>query len=150
MTMSDVETNMDVPSQIAQGKDYVLTQIGVSFNAGIANTDAVQLLEAGALRFSKQGGQFTLKHGPIVMWPGGQGMGNNASVTLNASNGNPDIRAVRRLAVPRVLRSKDNFTYIYNVPRALDNKDFSTPWSLSTNCLVRIWLWGGQQDSIPV
>lgn len=150
MVMSEVETNMDVASQIPQGKDYVLTSIGVSFNAGIIQADAVQLLDAGALRFSKQGGQFTLKHGPINMWPGGQGLASALATASAAMNGIPDIRATRKLAVPRVLRSKDTFNYSYLVPRSTTNLDFSTAYNLSVPCCVRIWLWGGQQDAIPV
>ncbi len=149
-TMSEAETNMDVPSQIPQGKDYVLTQIGISFNANIANTDATLLLDNAFLRFSKQGGQFTLKHGPLGFWPGGQGLGTNASVTLGAGNGIPDVRAVRKLAVPRVLRAKDTFNYSISFPRTTTNLDMSTAISLTGNCLVRVWLWGGQQDQIPV
>lgn len=150
MVMTDVETNMDVASQIAQGKDYVLTSIGVSFNAGIIQADAIQLLDAGALRFSKQGGQYTLKHGPINMWPGGQGLSSSLAAASTAANGVNDIRATRKLAVPRVLRAKDTFNYTYSVPRSTTNLDFSTPYSLSVPCCVRIWLWGGQQDAIPV
>jgi hypothetical protein len=148
-TMSEAETNMDVPAQIPQGKDYVLTQIGISFNAGIANGDAVQFLDNAFLRFSKQGGQFTLKHGPLGFWPGGMGV-QNASVTINAANGVPDIRNCRKLAVPRVLRAKDQFNYSVSFPRSTTNLDMSTAITLAANCLVRVWLWGGQQDAIPV
>lgn len=149
--MTDAETNMDVPSQIAQGKDYVLTQIGLSFNAGIATADAVQLLDNSALRFSKQGGQFTLKHGPMVLWPGGTGFSAaTTTANLSGSNGIPDIRAVRRLAVPRVLRSKDTFNYNLAITRTTQNLDMSTAISFSARILVRLWLWGGQQDAIPV
>ena len=106
LIMSELETNMDVASQIAQGKNFVMTQVGVSFNANILTADAATLMESGALRFTKQGSQFTLKHGPIRFWPGGMGLAGYASsgiaaTTINgAHNGDADIRAVRRLSVP--------------------------------------------------
>lgn len=144
--MSDVETNMDTASQIPQGKDYVLTQIGVSFNSDITTADLATLLEVGALRFEKQGGQFTLKHGPTKMWPGGMGIANTA-----AHNGIADIRAVRRLAVPRILRQKETFAYKYTVPRASRNTlGAATNATVSAGTIMTVWLWGGQQDAIPV
>lgn len=151
MVMSDVETNMDTASQIPKGKNFVLIQIGISFNAGILNTDAVFLMEGGALRFEKQGGQFGLKHGPGVLWPGGTGVGGWAGATNvgNSFNGNADLRAARRLNVPRILTEKDTFAYKYVLPRAVSNLDFSTVITLTGNCTMRIWLWGGQEDAIP-
>lgn len=144
--MSDVETNMDTPSQIAQGKDFVLTQLGVTFNTDITTPDLATLLEMGALRFSKQGGQFTIKHGPTKMWPGGMGIANTA-----AHNGIADIRAVRRLAVPRILKQKDTFAYTYVVPRASRNTlGAAANATLSAGTIMTVWLWGGQQDAIPV
>ncbi len=144
--MSEVETNMDTPSQIAQGKDFVLTQLGVSFNTDITTPDLAALLESGALRFSKQGGQYTLRHGPTKFWPGGMGIANTA-----AHNGIADIRAVRRLAVPRILKAKDTFAYTYIVPRASRNTLGSAAnTTLSAGTIMTVWLWGGQQDSIPV
>lgn len=157
--MSDVETNMDTASQIPQGKDYVLTQIGVSFNVDITTADATVLCESGAIRFEKQGGQYTLKHGRPNMWPGGMGLGGavttavgGAPLTVNArSNGDPDIRAVRKLAVPRVLRQKETFAYKYIVPRANRNTlGAAAANNLAAGCIMTIWLWGGQQDAIPV
>jgi hypothetical protein len=143
--MSDVETNMDTPSQIAQGKDFVLTQLGVTFNMDITTPDLATLLEMGALRFSKQGGQFTIKHGPPKFWPGGMGL------TTGAHNGIADIRAVRRLAVPRILKQKDTFAYTYVVPRASRNVlGAAANATLSTGTIMTVWLWGGQQDAIPV
>jgi hypothetical protein len=144
--MSDVETNMDTPSQIAQGKDYVMTQVGVTFNTDITTPDLATLLEMGALRFEKQGGQFTIKHGPTKMWPGGMGIDGTG-----AHNGIADIRAVRRLAVPRILKAKDTFAYKYVVPRASRNVlGVATAATLSTGTIMTVWLWGGQQDAIPV
>jgi len=144
--MSDIETNMDVASQIPQGKDYVLTQIGVSFNTDITSVDLATLLEMGALRFEKQGGQFSLKHGPVKMWPGGFGIDSTAS-----HNGIADVRAVRRLAVPRILRQKETFAYKYVVPRTSRNiLGAAAAVTLSAGTLMTVWLWGGQQDSIPV
>lgn len=145
-TMSDVETNMDTPSQIPQGKDFVLTQIGLSFNSDVSSQDAATLMEIGALRFEKQGGQFTLRHGPGKFWPGGMGQ------STGAANGFPDIRACRRLAVPRVLRSKETFAYKYVIPRVNRNtlNASATAATLSGLTIMTVWLWGGQQDAIPV
>ncbi len=147
LVMTDVETNMDTPSQIPQGKDFVLTNIGLSLNAGVTAADAALILEMGALRFEKQGGQFTLKHGPGILWPGGTGLGVS---TGNAANGVADIRATRKLAVPRVLRQRETFIYKYVVPRAVSSLDASTVITPTNSVLLRIWLWGGQQDAIPV
>ncbi|MGK2953680.1 MAG: hypothetical protein ACSLEZ_15025 [Thiobacillus sp.] len=149
MVMSYVETNMVQPSQVPQGRDFVLWNLGISFNTQIANADAALIMEMGHLKFIKQGGQFTLHHGPGRMWPGGTGI-TNSSVTINAANGSPDIRATRKLAVPRVIRAVENFNYSYDVPRTVSNLDNSTAISLTGNCLMTVWLWGGQQDSIPV
>lgn len=144
--MTEVETNMDTPSQIAQGKDYVMTQIGVTFNTDITTPDLATLLEMGALRFEKQGGQYTLRHGPTKFWPGGMGIANTA-----AHNGIADIRAVRRLAVPRILKQKDTFAYKYIVTRATRNTlGAVSAATLSAGTIMTVWLWGGQQDNIPV
>jgi hypothetical protein len=158
--MSDVETNMDTASQIPQGKDFVLTQLGISFNVDIVTANAAVMVESGAIRFEKQGGQYTLKHGRPNMWPGGMGLGGAVAtavggtpLTIDArANGSPDIRAVRKLAVPRVIRQKETFAYKYVVPRGTRNNqgavvanNIATPGLIMT-----VWLWGGQQDAIPV
>jgi hypothetical protein len=153
-TMSDVETNMDTPGQVPQGKNFVMTQVGVSFNADIAAADAANLLESGAIRFEKQGGQFTIRHGSPKYWPGGSGL---ALITANVTgNGSPDVRAVRKLAVPRVLGQRDNFAYKFIIPRAYRNtlgvtavSNTSTATLLTAPVIMTIWLWGGQEDTIP-
>jgi len=159
LTMSDVETNMDTASQIPQGKDYVLTQLGISFNVDIATANLAVMLESGAIRFEKQGGQYNLKHGRPTFWPSGMGMGGNvatavggAPLTIDArSNGVPDIRAVRKLSVPRVIRQKETFAYKYIVPRTSRNTlGAAANNQLSAGIIMTIWLWGGQQDAIPV
>lgn len=152
-TLTDLENNMDVGGQIAQGKSFVFRQIGVSFNADIVTGDLVQMMDAGALRFSKQGDQYNLRHGPLRLWPGGTGAAGYAAtgnaVTIESShNGSADIRAVRNLRVPRVIRQKESFSYVYNVPRTTR---FSTAgvFTLTNNVLMTVWLWGGQMDRIP-
>jgi hypothetical protein len=153
MVMSEVETNMDVPSQVPQGKDFVMTQVGLSFNSNALASDIALLLEAGALRFSMQGGQYTIRHGVGRLWPGGSGINGfagAAATAVAASNGSADIRAVRRLQVPRVLPAKATFAYIYYVPRAVSNLDNSTAITLTNPTLMTVWLWGAQRDSIPV
>lgn len=148
MVMSNVETNMLIPSQVPQGRDFVLTNIGISFNANIAAADCALLMEIGALEYSKQGGQFTLQHGPAVLWPGGTGLGSITAATFG-HNGNADIRATRKLAVPRVIKATETFNYSYNIPRAVSNLDNSSALTLTASCLMRVWLWGAQQDRIP-
>lgn len=158
--MSDVETNMDTASQIPQGKDFVLTQLGISFNVDITTGNAAVMLESGAIRFEKQGGQYTLKHGRPNMWPGGMGLGGavatavgGAPLTIDArANGSPDIRAVRKLAVPRVIRQKETFAYKYIVPRLTRNNQGAVVANTiaTPGIIMTIWLWGGQQDAIPV
>jgi hypothetical protein len=158
--MTELETNMDVAGQIAQGKNFVFNQLGVSFNADIGTVDAGILLEAGALRFEKQGGQYALKHGPIRMWPGGTGIAGYAATAVggapltiaSAHNGTADIRAPRKLAIPRVIREKESFAYKYLVPRAQRNTSSTaaTFTAMTAPCIMTIWLWGGQQDAIPV
>jgi hypothetical protein len=156
VNMSDVETNMDTPGQIAQGKNYVFNQIGVSFNSDIAFGDLVNMIEDGALRFEKQGGQYTLKHGPVKMWPGGTGItgfqiDGAAAANLSAnSNGQADMRAARRLSIPRIIKEKESFAYKYVVPRIVRNTDGTTATTLTERVIMTVWLWGGQQDNIPV
>lgn len=154
--MSDVETNMDTPGQIAQGKNYVFNQIGVMFNVDIPYADLVTMLEVGALRFEKQGGQYTLKHGPVKLWPGGVGIAGfqrdgaaMANLSSN-SNGIADMRAARRLSIPRIIKEKETFAYKYVVPRIVRNTNGTTPTTLTSDVIMSVWLWGGQQDNIPV
>lgn len=158
--MTEVETNMDVAGQIAQGKNFVFNQIGVSFNSDIATPDCQIMMESGALRFEKQGGQFTLRHGPIRLWPGGTGVAGYAATAVggapltidSAHNGSADIRSARKLSIPRVIREKDSFNYKYIVPRGNRNTAVASAAAivLSANLVMTIWLWGGQQDNIPV
>lgn len=150
--MTDLETNMDVAGQIAQGKNFVFNQIGVSFNADILTGDCATLMEAGALRFEKQGGQYTLRHGPIRFWPGGMGVNGYSTATgvTGAANGLADLRVARKLAIPRVIREKESFNYKYVVPRTVRNTNGSTTIAVVGGSLMTVWLWGGQQDTIPV
>lgn len=156
--MTETETNMDVAGQIAQGKNFVFNNIGVSFNSDITTADCAVLMEQGALRFEKQGGQYALRHGPVRMWPGGTGLSGYSATTVAATtiagahNGDADIRAVRKLSIPRVIREKESFAYKYVVGRTARNTSSTaaTNATLSTGTLMCIWLWGGQQDEIPV
>lgn len=160
--MTELETNMDVAGQIAQGKNFVFNQIGVAFNCDITTANAQLLLEAGALRFEKQGGQYVLRHGALRMWPGGFGVAGYAAtattvaatntVINSAHNGAADIRAARRLVIPRVIKEKESFNYKYVVPRTVRNTDGTTTITTGSGVgvLMSVWLWGGQQDNIPV
>jgi hypothetical protein len=154
--LTDLETNMDVGGQIAQGKNFVFKQIGVSFNAEILTGDVVQLMDAGSLRYTKQGDQYTLRHGPVRLWPGGTGASGYAATTVAATtiaaahNGVADMRSSRMLKVARVIREKESFAYIYAVPRATRQAGAApAAWTLVGNCVMTVWLWGGQFDTIP-
>ncbi len=152
ITLTDLETNMDVGGQIAQGKNFCFQYLGISFNAKIDVPNISTLMDAGALRFSKQGDQYQLRHGPARMWPGGTGISGftTATSTTGAHNGLADPRAVRKLRVPRVIKEKESFAYIYSVPRTTQANDGATAWSIAApGALMTIWLWGGQMDNIP-
>lgn len=155
MILTDLETNMDVGGQIAQGKNFVFKQVGISFGAEALQEDVAQLMDAGALRYSKQGDQFTLKHGPARLWPGGTGVSSYAGAAAAVgSNGTPDVRAVRQLKVARVIREKESFAYIYSVPRSVRQVGPGAPnvpvaWELTNSTVMTVWLWGGQFDTIP-
>lgn len=147
--VSELETNLDVASVVPFGKNFVFRQVGISFNSDVIAVDAATLMEAGWLRFSKQGDQFGLRHGPAAMWPGGTGVGYSTAAATASGNGVADIRAVRSLRVPRVIKAQENFLYSYVVPRAVRNTETSTTISLTNPSIVRVWLWGGQTDTIP-
>lgn len=152
ITLTDLETNMDVGGQIAQGKNFCFSQMGVSFNTKIDVANISTLLDAGALRFSKQGDQYQLRHGPTRLWPGGTGVsGFSTATSVNGvHNGLADPRAVRELRVPRVIKEKESFAYIYSVPRTVQANDGSTAYSIAApGVIMTIWLWGGQMDVIP-
>lgn len=146
--VSELETNLDVASVVPYGKNFVFRQIGVSVNADAVVADVQTLMESGWLRFTKQGDQFALRHGPIAMWPGGTGAWASSNTT-SAANGDPNILAVRTLRVPRTIRQQENFMYSYVVPRTVRNTDQSVTIELDDPCILRIWLWGGQADVIP-
>lgn len=148
------ETNMEVASQVAQGTNFVFNQVGISFDALATTTNVAQMLDSAALTFSKQGGQFTLNHGPIKAWPGGMGMAGYSNIAaaateVSAHNGAADIRAVRTLKIPRVIREKETFAYNFVIPRATAARD-GVAFALTQFVLCTVWLWGGQENVIPV
>lgn len=150
--LDDLETNMDVGGQIAQGKNFAFRQVGLSFNASIATGNCATLLDAGSLRFSKQGDQYVLRHGPARLWPGGTGVAGYSTATsvTAAHNGAADPRAVRSLRIPRVIKQKESFAYIYHVPRTTFAADGATAFTITApGALMTVWLWGGQMDVIP-
>jgi hypothetical protein len=150
--LDDLETNMDVGGQIAQGKNFAFRQVGLSFNASISVAHLATMLDAGSLRFSKQGDQYVLRHGPARLWPGGTGVSGftTATNTTGAHNGLADPRAVRSLRVPRVIKQKESFSYVYHVPRSVFAADGSTQFLIKEpGLLMTVWLWGGQVDVIP-
>lgn len=149
--LTDVETNLEgVGGQVAKGTNFVFNQIGVSFGADSSPVDIAQLLEAGALRFVKSNGQFTLFHGKPLFWPGGMGIGaQTATANTGGSNGAPDIRAVRALKIPRVIRENETFGYQFVVPSANKRKN-GAAIALGDFVVMTIWLWGGHQIAIAV
>jgi hypothetical protein len=152
------ETNMEVGGQIPQGTSFVFNQIGVTFDSDIVMADLSVMMDAATLAFSKAGGQFALSHGPVKMWPGGMGIEGVAAAATTAStttinlqgihNGAADLRAVRSLKIPRILREKETFAYSLVITRATKAKD-GTTIALSTFVLPTIWLFGGQRNVIP-
>jgi hypothetical protein len=153
--LTDLETNLDTASQVPQGKSFVFKQIGISFNAEILSGDITQLMDAGSLRYTKQGDQYTLRHGPVRLWPGGTGAEGYAAAGAggaiqSAHNGVADSRAPRALKVARVIKEKETFSYLYSVPRATRQAGAApAAWALTGNAVMTVWLWGGQFDTIP-
>jgi hypothetical protein len=151
---SNNETNMIVPSQIAQGQAYVFNQQGLAFQTGITTANAETLLDAGAIVFSKQGNQWNINHGPARLWPGGSGVsgfasGLAAATEASAHNGIADPRAVRTLKMPRILKSKESFSFAYNVPRLATAAAGTFAIAAGTAGLMTWFLWGQQFDHIP-
>lgn len=148
--LSSRETNMDVGGQIAQGKNFFLRSIGISFNTEALAGNVEQVLDAAALLFSKQGDQYVLRHGPLFLWPGGTGVDGftTATATTAAHNGIADPRAVRSLRVPRIIREKESFSYIMDFPLAVRATN-GTAWALSDFVTCTVHLWGSQLDLIP-
>lgn len=155
--LDTTETNMQSGSSglIPVGTGFVFTQLGVSFNSGITTADLAVMLDAATLRFSKGGGQFTMDHGPLKMWPSGMGISGFAATAVGgtpltiqaANNGAPDPRAVRSLKLPRVLKSTETFSYSVVVPRATKALD-GTALTLSAFVLCTLWLFGAQRNLV--
>ena len=154
--LSYLQTNMEKGGKIPRGKGYKLFELGVSFNAQALGADVSQLLDTMNLKFDMGGGNFTIQHGPLLLWPGGVGVSGYASAattvaatTINverASNGSPFLGAARRLKDPRILAANDTFKYtitaVANTPRT------NVAVALSDFVEVRIWLFGYHYDAI--
>jgi hypothetical protein len=75
-------------------------------------------------------------------------MTTNATTTITAAhNGAADIRAVRSLKIPRILREKEVFNYSIFVSRTTKATD-GTNIILSNFIVATIWLFGGQKNAI--
>jgi hypothetical protein len=156
--LSPLETNMDVGGQIAQGKSFVLRQMGICFNTTAATANIETMVDAGHIVFEKQGGQYALRHGPARLWPGGVGVsgfasGLAAATEASAHNGAADPRAMRNLRVPRVLKEKESFAYNYSIPRLLGAgavPAVAQALAANTSIVMMVILWGHQVDQIPV
>ena len=155
-TLGQTETNLEVGGGIPQGSSFVFNQIGITFESDIAVADLGIMLDGVTLAFAKSGGQFSLNHGPLKMWPGGMGISGFAATAVGgtpltvvaAHNGAADIRAVRTLRIPRILREKESFQYSFIVTRAQRAKN-GVAFALSSFVVPTIWLFGGQRNVIP-
>jgi hypothetical protein len=149
-TLGQAETNLEVGGYLPQGSNFVGSQLGVTFNSDIATADLAQFMDCATLNFAKAGGQFGLMHGPLKAWPGGMGVGGySTAVTVTAAhNGAADIRAVRSLRIPRVLREKDVFNYSIFISRTSRATD-GVAIGLTNFIVATIWLFGGQKTAIP-
>ncbi len=155
-TLTPAETNMELGGAIAQGTSFVFNQLGITFDSDIATADIEVMLDCATLAFTKAGGQFSLSHGPLKFWPGGMGVAGFAAAAVGgtplaqtaAHNGAADIRAIRTLKIPRVLRERETFTYAVQIHRTTKAKDGSTI-ALSNFVCPTIWLFGGQRNVIP-
>ena len=154
-TLTQAETNLDVGGYLPQGSNFVGKQLGVSFNSDIATADLAAFMDVAALNFSKAGGQFSMNQGPLKFWPGGTGIGGYAAAAVGgtplaqtaAHNGAADIRAVRNLKLPRILREKEVFSYSITVSRTTKATD-GTAIALTNFIVATIWLFGGQKNTI--
>lgn len=149
------ETNLDVGGYLPQGSNFVGKQLGVSFNSDIATADIAPFIDVASLIFSKAGGQFQMNQGPLKFWPGGTGVDGYAAAAVGgtplaqtaAHNGASDIRAVRTLRIPRILREKEVFSYGINVARTTTARAGASI-ALSNFIVATIWLFGGQKNTI--
>ena len=150
------ETNMESSGgTIAAGTNFVFNQLGISFNSDIAVGDLAVMLDAVTLNFKKGAGNFALSHGPLKMWPAGMGIAGFSAISGSdgfaeshaATNGSPDLRQVRTLRIPRVLREQEAFRYTFEVARSVKATDGSTI-ALSAFVIPTIWLFGGQKTAI--
>jgi hypothetical protein len=152
-TLSQAETNLEVGGYLPQGSNFVGTQLLVTANSDVGTADLAQLLDAVTLTFSKAGGQFSMLHGPIKAWPGGMGVGGYVSTTAatttitGAHNGAADIRAVRSLRIPRVLKEKEVFNYSLVLSRTSRATD-GVAIALTNFVVLTIWLFGGAKNAV--
>lgn len=154
-TLTQAETNLDVGGYLPQGSNFVGKQLGVSFNSDIATADLAQFMDVAALNFSKAGGQFSMNQGPLKFWPGGTGVSGFAAAAVGgvplaqtaAHNGAADMRSVRTLRIPRILREKEVFNYSIFVSRTTRATD-GVAIALSAFVVATIWLFGGAKNSI--
>jgi hypothetical protein len=154
--LGQAETNLEVGGYLPQGTNFVASQLGVTFNSDVATADLAVFVDAAALNFSKSGGQFGMLHGPLKMWPSGMGIGGYAAAAVGgtplaqtaAHNGAADIRAVRTLRIPRILREKEVFNYSIFITRTTKAKN-GAAIALTDFVVATIWMWGGQKNSIP-
>lgn len=147
--LSGNETNLDEPNRVTKGKNFLMRELGVTFNAEAFADNIEQVLDSGSLLFTKQGGQWTLKQGPANFWPGGHGLsGFSTRQAVEHAHTGTDLLGVRKLRVPRVLEAGDNFDYQLIVPRPTRATN-GTAFAVTDFVIMRIWLFGAQVDNIP-
>lgn len=153
-----LQTNMDKGGKIPMGRGFALFELAVSCNASALAKDIVQVIDNAELRYEKQGGNLVIHHGPLRQWPGGTGVSGfssdattASSTTVHteaASNGVPNLAAVRRFKQPRLLNANESFKYSINFPSANTAKA-NVALALSDFVEVSIWLFGFTYDRIP-
>lgn len=154
-SLTTLQTNMAPGGKIPTGRGFKLYDLAVSFNAAAAGADIAQLLDTCALRFEKQAGNLVIQHGPIALWPGGVGLSGYAATAVGgspltiqgASNGQPNLQAVRRFRNPRIFNANEDVKYIVNAAANLPCNAAAV--GLSAFVEMRIWLYGYHFDKIP-
>lgn len=143
------ETNLTDSGKTPQGQGFRIFQEGVSFNMEADPRDIAQILDSGYLEFSGDANTYHLNKGPMSGWPGGWGISGFSDVqgVQAAHHGIADPRAVRRLAMPRILSPLRSFGYSHFVQ--VDGRDTdASAWNLTKFTICRVWLWGDQMTKV--
>lgn len=142
------QTNMDKGGKIPKGIAFRMFELGVSFNESARAQDIAALCDASTIRFEKQAGSLVIQVGPPSFWPGGTGIsGFSTNVTSEAaSNGMPNINAVRKFRFPRELNANDSFKYVWTT--SVNKPATNAAVALSNFVEATIFLYGYQFAAI--